>query len=1125
MLFTENIYAEHLAIINGISFTPREIAVIACLLHARGTSRIASFLSIAPRTVVTHIRNIMLKLECNSRENIIDFIEKSHKIPILRTYYETLVIESAFERSLQEISRLRHEENRSYILVCWVSQHLKNDLLHQLKNHLSKARINVEVREQKSDQNLEHIENVDHTLLLLLEKEGTQEVSKDFSTFDSVDLSEQENYYFAAFEIIKTLLPSVNLESVLTHFKERSEGMIGSASATALQVALEKEEVNNSKKEFSHERTNIINEIRFKELSKQKAWPFRWGFLIIMLFGVGFLIQRTFLTYGDNPNSHQEKSGKEIRSDLIMPTDSVLLQRSELMDQIKDTFKQQKTDMQTVALTGIGGSGKTTAARQYAYKQNASVVWEINAETKTSLNESFKNLAYALAINEEDKRELSRLQEVKNSMEREKKLVEFVKNKLRLCSNWFLIYDNVENFSDIQKYFPLDAKIWGHGRIILTTRDSNMQNNKYINCVLHVGELNESQKLHLFTQIMSQGTQNTFTKEQTSEANRFLKAIPPFPLDVSLASYYIKTTNIPYNQYIELLEKNDEDITTTQESILKESGDYSKTRYNIITLSLEKLIAIHKDFGELLLFISLLDSQNIPKKLLNWYKSPSVVDNFIYHLKKHSLITMQPSFSSGEPTLSLHRSTQRITLAHLTREKNLEKNKQEVQNLAKSLNNYVISIIESEDFPTVESLINHCEKFLSHKNLVTLAMKGIINGKLGGIYYYTGDYIKARETLKASLLDLNASNNTGPTELAWSLTHLGIVFRELGDYKEAKNLLEKGLRIYKENDPHNYPKIARTLRYLGIVHKSLGNYEKSRDLLEQSVLIFEKQFPENHMSRAWSLALLGSVYRALGDYKKAKNLLEKSLVIYRQHFPENHVDIAWVFVHLGNVYKEIGNYKEAKALLEKSLMILKDQLPEGHSRIAWTLSALGNVSRELHDYVSAKKKIEQSISLFRKYFPYRHLIIEKNLYFLGKIYTEEGEYEKAKKLIEESLLVYEKHYGKDHIETAQVLESLGQVYLVESNLKIAENCFLRALRNFQKYKHPKAYVSLEDLATLYLKKSEEATRKNAMEEAKYFKLQAINDLKQALEIVKTHFPVDSPHITRIQDKIKRLEGK
>ena len=36
---------------------------------------------------------------------------------------------------------------------------------------------------------------------------------------------------------------------------------------------------------------------------------------------------------------------------------------------------------QTVALVGLGGSGKTTLAHQYANKQKANIVWEINAES------------------------------------------------------------------------------------------------------------------------------------------------------------------------------------------------------------------------------------------------------------------------------------------------------------------------------------------------------------------------------------------------------------------------------------------------------------------------------------------------------------------------------------------------------------------------------------------------------------------------------------------------------------------------------------------------------------------------------------------------------------------------
>jgi hypothetical protein len=40
-----------------------------------------------------------------------------------------------------------------------------------------------------------------------------------------------------------------------------------------------------------------------------------------------------------------------------------------------------------------------------------------------------------------------------------------------------------------------------------------------------------------------------------------------------------------------------------------------------------------------------------------------------------------------------------------------------------------------------------------------------------------------------------------------------------------------------------------------------------------------------------------------------------------------------------------------------------------------------------------------------------------------------------------------------------------------------------------------------------------------------FKKQAAEYLKQALEIIKTHFPKDSPHIQRIESKLKKFEKK
>ena len=82
----QDIYNQDLAKINDIKFTRREIDVIAFIVNGRTTKKIASFLTLSPRTVDNHIYNIMMKLECHSRENIIDFIEKSGMFPIIRQY-------------------------------------------------------------------------------------------------------------------------------------------------------------------------------------------------------------------------------------------------------------------------------------------------------------------------------------------------------------------------------------------------------------------------------------------------------------------------------------------------------------------------------------------------------------------------------------------------------------------------------------------------------------------------------------------------------------------------------------------------------------------------------------------------------------------------------------------------------------------------------------------------------------------------------------------------------------------------------------------------------------------------------------------------------------------------------
>jgi len=739
--------------IKGVKFTPREIDILACILGGRTAKKIASFLCISSKTVETHISHIMLKLECNSRMSISDFLESSDEIFWLKNHYADLSFQALLEKKLKEISQ-QVKEPLSCSLVYGVEDKGFTFLIPQLEKHLkiTGAKITVDPRKESwtvstlmeeienssseprlfaIPQNLKEAFQTTKSDLLFLLLANKKKTLINFSELFPHQRNTQKNYYFSLVEILKCLFPKYNFDDLLSQIEKHYKNNTENISQTKLG-------------EIANNKNYIFNNIVYQNLNN-KIWQISLVSLIVMVVFFYYGFELIF-----QPKDALKQQESSVHSDLLIPHNNVLLDRPEILTEIDEKLKGQD-GIQTIALVGIGGAGKTTTARQYAHQQKTNVIWEINAETQESLKASFENLAQGISNTEEDQKILRELLDIKNPEEKEKKILSFVKEGLRLYSHWFLIYDNVESFSDIQDYFPQDNNSWGQGKIILTTRNTNIHNNSQISHVILVGELTQKQKLDLFTKIMSRGALRPFTAAQNAEAPTFLENIPPFPLDVSVAAYYLKSTNISYERYLENLKNYNNEFSRIQKNLLKEAGTYLKTRYSIITLSLEHLIKSHKDFGELLLFISLLDSQNIPRGLLNKHKGDAVVDNFIYHLKKYSLITNNFSDSISDSIFSIHRSTQIITLAYLTKELNLLKNNKTLQEICNTFIKYTVDTIEKGNFLKQKYLLNHCIVFLSHKNILTDFMKASISGELGGLYCHQGFYEKAKKTLETTL--------------------------------------------------------------------------------------------------------------------------------------------------------------------------------------------------------------------------------------------------------------------------------------------------------------------------------------------------------------------------------------
>ncbi|MBA3814703.1 MAG: tetratricopeptide repeat protein [Alphaproteobacteria bacterium] len=1047
-LFPYDSQREDLATIGGVNFTPRETDILSCIVSVRSTKKISCLLSISPYTVDSHICNIKLKLRVNSKEGIIDFIEQSQTLSLIRKHYVHLSIHAAFENCLRKIAKEKKATKQICLILYGENQEQQDILRLQLSDHLKKAGIDAKFKNKKNNnyENTKELKNKVQTLLILLEVGGQEKIPKELFPLEYINFSEHQNYYFFVCAILKKLLYPLDFRN---HFQKFSQ------QAAGLEKTLSELPFSRANKILEKIKKNVQNK-KMKFL-KNKKWYL--GFVIFSILPWMCILP----SFKGNQEVQQfqkhldleieEQKGVLIRSDLPIPVHAVLLERSEELIQISEKLKGAGA-IETIALVGAGGIGKTILSRQYARRQKAQVIWEINAETPESLKSSFEDLAQLLAITEKDQRILVGFQDIKGSKEREKKLIQFVKHHLKAQSTWLLIYDNVEKFQNIQPYFPQNVEIWGEGKVIITTRNSHIQNNKYVNSIIQIKELTSPQKLTLFMKIATNGNPSHFTKlqEEEEEAKQFLEKIPSFPLDVSLAAYYLKTTNISYDLFLENLNKNKNSFQNTQEKILKEAGDYIKTRYGIITLSLQNLINTHKDFSNLLLFLSLLDSQHIPRSLLDTYQNDiHIMDDFIFDLKKYSFITNDSlSASSRGLTFSIHRSTQEIILNYLIKLLDLENNHDSLQMIAKSLEKYTVERIEKEDLLKLRLLVRHCEMFLSHRNLLTKKMKSSLIVELGGIYLSLGNYEKAKQLLEGALTPAN-QKNVPYLSKARALSYLGNVYGDMGKYEKAQSALEQSLLIYKKSVPEHSTGIARTLASLGNVHRDIGNYRKSRDFLEKSVLIYHKNPSNNPLGEAWASACLGIVYTILGEYEKAKNLLEQSLLAYKKYPSKNGVGVAWVLAHLGDVHGQLGEHEKAKALLEQSIILYEEHFPEGHIKMGWALSTLGEAYRALGEYEKAKDALEQSLKIYKKHLSENQVVIAGILVYLGAVHKDLEEYEKAKMLLEQSLLLYTQHFPQDHNEIAWALAHLGDIHRVMGQYEEAKALLEKSLLMYRKF--------------------------------------------------------------------------
>ncbi len=1110
MQISHQFYISHLTKINEIPFSRREIDIISFLISGRSAKKIAAFFNISPKTVEFHSGRIMQKLSCNSRESIIDFVEKSPQYHYLKIYHTRLIAEDVFENLLKKLPEM---SGKSPTLYVWIdNSHQEEVSLFQ--KHLKCAGFK-----------LSPIQVGETELLPNLSKDGSLvriDPLKHSTSEEASTLFLQENSFTK--EELDIISNNDSLTIKTYNFEEYFSFFL-----SFLKIYFSKKQIDAHFGDFikNHLSTEIPSiAAQDKKISVRELFTTRPGVSIVS--GIILFICMAFIITISLGKKSSESSLYHplLSAELYLPPEDKMLNRKKLLAAIKESFNSPHK-IQTTLLLGIGGAGKTTLARQIARSSSSEIIWEFNAETKESLIKSYEQFAQAICNSEADVKSLAELDGSKNDAEREAKLLAFIRQKLKQRPNWFLVFDNMENLSSLQKYIPNDINVWGAGSVLLTSRDKNIRMNNLVGHTIEVGELNASEKLTLFQTISGSKA------AQQEQLHKFLNEIPPYPLDISLAAQYLMTTNVTYEEYLKSLSESKAEFINLQKSILMDSGPYKINRLHIIALTLDKLIDENPDFAELILFMSLINSQTIPQGLLKLHKDPVIVDKFMYHCKKYSIISEDEKLPSQKnSTLSMHRTIQKISLAYLKKKLPEQEIHRSISSISNTLNVYMTQAIEHEDAAILIPLITISESFLECGEMTPVPMVNSLKIGLGWIYGYLGDYAKAKNYLEPMLKctphDLKQTSRV--------LAYLGNIYRELGDFKNSEKFLQKSQTILENQFPNHWSDIAFVNANLGFTHRYLGNYVQAKEQLETGLNLYRTHLHDNYLGVARTLGYLGNVHKELGEHAKAQAYLEETKKYYMQHLPNHYMDLAVVYYDLGTVYKELGQVEKSKSLLEESLHLYKKNLPLSHTNVAWVLGHLGGAYLELNEMSKAKNALEERLKsdsddvsntqpdVTEIFIDLSRPILTNQVpskpestdvlsnRFLGYNYRNLGDYVKAKSYLDKSLQGYKMHFPQNHIGIARDLAFLGSVHKeLGSNTKAV--ALLEESKKYYKQYFPENF---RDLASVLITLGMTYKELDQRETAKA-------NLVEGLNLYKKHLPPNHPLIEKSCGYLRNLE--
>ncbi|KAJ4286311.1 hypothetical protein N0V90_013345 [Kalmusia sp. IMI 367209] len=606
------------------------------------------------------------------------------------------------------------------------------------------------------------------------------------------------------------------------------------------------------------------------------------------------------------------------------------------------TLLANESRCERVAITGLGGVGKTQIALEFAHRwrekyADCAVFWIPVTNVETML-ETYLEVGQQLQI--------------PNVEQQQSEVQKLVQRKLSLESSgrWLLVFDNAD---DIDIWTEKASGIAGSGRqidllpkskygsILFTTRSRKAATKLAGKNVVFVSEMTDADAKGLLQKSLI--NHNLLVEDQA--ATDLLLKLTRLPLAIIQAAAYINENDISLSEYAMLLDDTEENIINVLSEEFEDEGRYADIKNPIATtwlISFEQIRTRYPLAAEYLSFMSCVAAKDIPQPLLPPAASVKQAVDAIGTLSAYSFVTRH---KTGQ-LLDLHRLVHLATRSWMRTEGVLGKWSAKVlQRL-------------TEVFPNDD-----------HANRSVWRM-----------------YLPHAKYVLESDFEEDLSNEK--TDLLWKF---GKCTQSDRRYEDAEMAYTKFMERRKRVLGEEHPGTLACMNDLAIVYGDQDRWEEAEELELQVLEKTKRSHGEEHRNTLTSMNNLALVFSNQGRWKEAEELqlqvIEKKKLVFGEEHPKTVVSIN----NLAVTYTKQGRWKEVEELQLQVIEKLKRAFGEEHPQ---TLTGMNNRAYSL--YLQSRNEeailmLEKCFQLCQRVFGPHHPSTEFLLKVLNQWRTEHAE--------------------------------------------------------------------------------------------------------------------------------------